>query len=405
MKRLTGIVLLFLVSVSGLCAQSYRTPFSSALEAQVSAKKAVVSNPGMGRLWLMRFYFPKNEVQEAEGFWAKLFQSGDAEAQSRAAAFYLFNMYVSTAAYGEDMPTRLTTNYLGVLDGFYKTRRMFAVKDAEKFYKKNKEEIKDRLEEFFAKNRNLHLTYDKNNSANDKRELAFMRLLANAPVYRGRPAYYTAVPNKLTGQVAARDARFITEQLRLSLAKDQNKVVTFEYAYVRGEDLDRKVGIKATNVDRTYRKVNDECEYCSYDFCKQVCQRFNSPDEQWGLVRLYKITAAPINGGSLVPAEGNRFKLASGAPADNWSYHTATLLVMDRDGRFTPVVADKFLAGETPVPFGKWLTEFAPSKTLFYIAPFTRTEEMDNAVKTPQAVRGNNVVIKGETYRPAPIEQ
>lgn len=406
MKKLITIILFFLTAITGWSAEEkhvYSTSFSKELAADIGAQNALSVNPAMGRLWLMRFYFPKNEVQEEESSWSKIFHSGDADEQARATAFYLFNMYISTAAYGEDMPYRLTTNYLGVLDAFYTTRRMFSQQEAESFYKKNRDKIKDRLEEFFVNCKTLRVSYDKKNSANDRRELAFMRLLAEAPSYRGRPSYYKASPNKLEGNVSKKEALFITEQLRRSLAQDKDKVVTFEQAFVRGEDLDRKIGVKSANVMRTYRKVNDECEYCSYEFCKQVCQRVNSAGENWGLLRLYKITAAPVSGGGLVPASGVRFKLASGADAPNWNYHTATLLIMQRGPHFTPVVADKFLAGETPMPLGKWLALFS-SGTFFYVAPFVRTQQMENAVKMPQAVKGDNVVVNGLTYSPAPIE-
>lgn len=406
MKKLISLFLLFLMSISGWGAPSgkvYNTSFSNALALDIASQNALSVNPGMGRLWLMRFYFPKNEVQEEESGWAKIFRYGDTDEQTFATAFYLFNMYVSAAAYADDMPSLLTTNYLGVLDAFYTSRRMFPLQDAESFYKKNRDRIKDRLEEFFVKSKNIHVTYDKTNPANDRRELAFMRLLSQAPAYRGRPSYYMPLTNKLEGNVSERDVRFITEQLRLSLAQDKDKVVTFEQAFVRGEDLDRKIGVKSSNVSRTYRKVNDECEYCSYEFCKKVCQRVATSSENWGLLRLYKITAAPVSGGSLVPASGARFKLASGADAPNWNYHTATLLIMHRNGHFAPVVADKFLAGDTPMPLGKWLALFS-SKTLFYAAPFIRTQKMEDAVKMPQAIKGQNVVVNGLTYSPAPIE-
>lgn len=407
MKKSISLFLLVLMSISGWGAPSgkvYNTPFSGALARDIASQNALAVNPGMGRLWLMRFYFPKNEVQEEEGSWAKIFRSGDADEQAYATAFYLFNMYVSTATYADDMPARITTNYLGVLDAFYTSRRMFELQDAENFYKKHKNQIKNRLEEFFVKTKNIHIVYDKTDPANDRRELAFMRLLSQAPSYRGRPSYYMDAANKLEGNVSARDVRFITEQLRYSLAQDKDKVVTFEQAFVRGEDLDRKIGIKSSNVLRTYRKVNDECEYCSYEFCKQVCQRVAASNENWGLLRLYKITAAPVAGGSLVPASGARFKLAGGSDAPNWNYHTATLLIMHRGGHFAPVVADKFLAGDAPMPLGKWLALFSSSKTLFHVAPFIRTQKMEGAVKMPQAVKGDNVVVNGLTYSPAPIE-
>lgn len=398
-----GVFLLALVCLSAGQAESFRTPFSNALEREVRSQKTVRDNPGMERLHLMRFYFPNMDVKQEEGFWDKLFGSGSEEAQERAAAFYLFNMYASTAAYGEDMPARLTSDYLGVLDAFGKLQQTFDVKKAESFYNKHKPEIKSWLEEFFKKIK-FHTAYNKNDTANDKRELAFMRLLAQTPVFRQRPAYYIPAQSRLAGNISAADAELVSQQLRRSLAQDKGKVVTFEQAYVRGEDLDRKVGIKSSNVERTYRCVNDECEYCSYEFGKRICRLVNTSGGNWGYMRVYKITAVPLGGGMLVPARGNRFTLFSGTAAPKWNYHTATLLVMNRNGKYTPMVADKFLAGETPMAFSQWQSLFAASKTMFYIAPFSRTRAMDGAVKTPESVKGNNVVVDGYVYEPAPIE-
>lgn len=401
-------MLIFLISLSAgavWAADSFRTPFSNRLERVVRGKQRVALNPGTGRLMFMRYYPPSNEIPEEAGFFAKLFGWGNTDSQAYYTAVYLFNMYVSAAAYGEDVPARLTTDYLGVLDSFAFGDSMYKTEDAEKFYNKNKKKIKAGLMLFFQHIK-MDAYYIPNDPANDRRELAFMRLLAQAPVYRGRPGYYASVQNRMTEKTKAEDLRLLAQQLRRTLTRNKNKVVTFEHAYVRGEDLDRKVGVKSSNVERTYRCVNDECEYCSYEMGKYICREAKSPLLQgWGFMRVYKITALPsVPGGPLVPAEGTRFKLPSGQLAPKWNYHTAILVVINRDGRYSPVVADKFLVGEGAVSLEKWMKAFSLQNTVFFVTPFERSQKVEEAIKTVEARNGNTVKAGGCVYNPAPIE-
>lgn len=405
MRKSGGVLLSFFVclcAVSVWAEGSFRTPFSNALERLIRNKASVAGNPGMGRLVFMRYYPPSDKMPEEDGFFVKLFGIGKTDREAHCTAVYLFNMYVSTAAYGEDVPSRLTTDYLGVLDSLGSCRTLYKAADAEKFYEENKQEIKKEMVPFFNY---IHAAYNPEEPANDRRELAFMRLLARTPWYRSRPAYYASLASRLKGSVSKTDARFVEEQLRRSLAQNRNKVVTFERASVRGEDLDSKIGVKSSHVERTYRCVNDECEYCGYEMGKLICRTARkAPSGGREYMRVYKITAAPLQAGnSLRPARGNRFKLASGAAAAKWNYHTATLLVIKHNGTYAPVVADPFLAGGKTVSLNEWMKAFSLSNTMFYVVPFERSQEVEDAIKTVESRQGSSVRADGQTYTPAPI--
>lgn len=156
-------------------------------------------------------------------------------------------------------------------------------------------------------------------------------------------------------------------------------------------------------MQRLYRYVSDECNYCSYLFGRCACEAVASRSKNWGLMRIYRVVARPASGEFLRPAQGEHFVLADGASAPPWRYHTATLLIMNRDGRFTPVVADKFLTGESPAPFEEWVKKFSAPHTVFSAVPFTRSERVENAIKTPEERRGKNVVVSGKVFEPYPV--
>ncbi|MGN0024094.1 MAG: hypothetical protein ACI351_01530 [Candidatus Avelusimicrobium sp.] len=396
---LLSFLIFFTVSAS---AESFRTPFSNSLET-ICRRKVGMQNAGIERLAFLRYYPSNDRMPEEIGFWDKLFGWGEEEAQIRATAIYLFNMYISTACYGEDMPARLTTDYLGVLDSFGWIRTMYKTAGAEKFYKDHKMEIKERLFTFF--NSFSPKNYQVKDGVNDRRELAFMRLLSNAPIYFNRPAYYYALGSRMSVSLSEADKIFLSRELRRNLEQNKNKVVTFESASVRMEDLDRKVGVKSANINRTYRYVNDECAYCSYQLCRRLCRAVTHFSSKNGKpLRVYKITAAPLlAGGALIPAKGSRFQLSSGQMAPKWNYHTASLVVLMRDGRYVLAVSDNFLAGDKPMVLDEWMKFFAPSKTMFYIAPFSRSRPMEDAMHTPQAKQGKSVKVNGHYYEPEPV--
>lgn len=380
----------------------YRTPFSSALEKAVRMRRSVQKNPGMNRLYMMRFYFPSGQVPVGPGFWERLFDVGVTDQHVRATAFYLFNMYVSTAAYATDVPGKLTFNYLGVLDGFGMARRPFDASKAASFYQEHKKEIKAWLTEFFAKAKLP--AYNARDPLNDRRELAFLQVLARSahPAAPGG-GYRLAEKNLLRGAVNVADKELLAKWLRRAVAQGRRQVVVFEQPQPDLSALDTKIKPFKSTMQRLYRYVSDECNYCSYLFGRYACEAVASRSANWGLMRIYRVVARPASGEFLRPAQGEHFVLADGASAPPWRYHTATLLIMNRDGRFTPVVADKFLTGESPAPFEEWVKKFSAPHTVFSAVPFTRSERVENAIKTPEERRGKNVVVAGKVFEPYPV--
>ena len=111
-------------------AGSFRTPFSDSLENRVRGLSPVLQNGGAGRLAFVLYFPPYDRMPEEVSFWDKLFGTGEEQKQIYATAVYLFNMYISTAAYGEDVPSRLTTDYMGALDAFGRIRTMYKTASA-----------------------------------------------------------------------------------------------------------------------------------------------------------------------------------------------------------------------------------------------------------------------------------
>ncbi len=406
MKVLLNILILCGMLVGGaghLAAQpSSRTPFSQQLQAELQNIALIKENPGMGRLAVMRFYFPNNQIKESSsGFLERLFNGADTEAQVRAMAFYLFNMYVSTAAYQVDMPTKLTLGYVGVLDGFAKCNDKLKWNEADSFYKKHKTDIKTWLQTFFEK---AHLpTYSPSDGRNDAREEAFVRLLKTADAHGAMIGYRWAGNTYLKGDPRPQDEALLRQRLQQALSSGRNKVITYTQTTASLEDFDSHIGNKHNHTEQTYRCVNDECDYCSYVFGQQFCQEVASGRRNWGLMRLYKVTAHPVQGEFLTPASGTRFQQADGTTAPPWRYHTATLVIMNLDGRYTPLVVDKFLAGDAPQTVDTWAKHFAGNKVFFEIVPFERSATVEHAMKTVSSRRGQNVVVDGVEYKPHPV--
>lgn len=380
---------------------SYRTPFSNDLEARLQTHPMIKENPGMGRLDAMRFYFPNNQVKEEPGFLENFFSGTDTDAQVRAMAFYLFNMYVSTAAYKVDMPGYLTLDYVGVLDGFAKCKDKLDWAEAEKFYDKHKTDIQNWLKTFFEKAKLP--AYTPGDGRNEAREKAFVRLLKTADKHGKMPGYRWLGNTYLKGRVRAQDAALLRERLQQSLASGKNQVITFTQGAASLEDFDHPIGPKQNHRERTYRCVNDECNYCSYLFGKQFCEEIATGQRNWGLMRLYKVTAYPVHDEFLTPFSGTRFVQADGTQTPPWRYHTATLVIMNLDGRYTPLVVDKFLAGANPQTIDVWAKHFAGNKVFFEIVPFERSAAVEQAIKTPSSYRGKDVVVDGVTYKPHPV--
>ena len=75
---------------------------------------------------------------------------------------------------------------------------------------------------------------------------------------------------------------------------------------------------------------------------------------------------------------------------------------VNQNGQYTPLVADKFLAGETPVLLTDWLNKFS-SRTIFFAVPFVREAEMEKAFKHPERKVGDKVMVDGVLFEPHPV--
>lgn len=392
MKKITALFALLVIACSCM-AQGFRTPFSKLLEYELSSRAGVSAAPGTERIYFMRFYRPA-VLPLREGI-----HSEKAE-HIRQMAVYLFNMYVSTAAYRMDVPSRLTLNQVGVLDSFSFGAKNFKFSRASSFYSQNKAEIKNYLKGFFSKA--PYPAYNAEDPKNDKRELAFARLLEKAPRVNGYPGYYMAATNTVRGEASARDKAQVAAWLAAARADGEKKVITYATNTLSLEDFDNRFARRTNAMQYTYRCVNDECEYCGYLFGKRICQPAQeNAFKNW---HFYTITARPVSGGYLTPASGSRFKLADGSSAARWQYHTASLVMTYRDGRYAVLVADSFLAGGQPVSLEKWLSYFKPGSAQFAVMPFYRNQTVEAALKTPEKRTGRNVVVGGKVHTPHPIE-
>ena len=384
MKKCYWILIgIFLFSVGFLFAEEQisakRTPFSQKLEAHIGKDTYVKQNPGMGRLKFMRFYFPNNTVQQEPGFWDRVRQCDD-DTLIRAQAIYLYNMYVSAAAYREDVPSQLTVDYLGVLDGFSRCKYSFDSADSASFYRKHKPEIKALLKQFFA--RHELPEYRTNDLTNDVRELAFLQLLVNMNVKRGTfPGYKATRNTRLVGSFRQQDVAILKQFLQRSLAKGRNKTISYEERQAFGPQWDTPIAHMRTKTTTTCRAINDECAPCSYLFGKEMCTEITAKHRNWGLIRIYQVTATPKHWKLKTASGSEQFTLADGSKASPWSYHVATLVIMNLDGKYTPYIVDKFLAGANPMAPNTWFQKFSLSETSFIIKPFQRNAASEKKLR------------------------
>ena len=363
-------IFLFLVAPSFADEQTTpaRTSFSQQLERAIQANSYVQQNPGMGRLAFMRFYFPINTVKQEPGFW-QMTGNCDTNTLIRAQAIYLYNMYISTAAYRVDVPQILTVDYLGALDGFSQCANGFEIKNSVSFYQKHRVEIKKLLQKFFAVYKSLP-AYQVNNNQNDMREKAFLNLLSNTFAFSKRfPVYRASRTTRLTGSSNQQDVGILKQLLQRSLAKGRNKTITFEErAFEDGPRGPR------TKITKTCRPVNEECAACSYMFGKEVCAEIAATHRNWGFMRMYRVEAKPKDFYLKTAAGSQQFTLANGKKAPNWAYHVATLVIMNLDGKYTPYMVDNLLGGSNPMTPNAWFQKFSLADTYFNIKPFQRLE-------------------------------
>ena len=333
----------------------------------------------MGRFSFTRFYFPNNKIAQEPGFWAK-FEGCDTDTLVYAYAIYLYNMYVSTAAYREDMPAALTVDYVGALDGFSKCANGFDVTEASSFYTKHRKEIQTILKDFFAK-RSLP-AYALQDSANERREKAFLNILAHSfSLEKKYPTYKASNNTRLQGRMKESEISLLKNFLQRALAKGSRKVISYEQRQVLGPQLDTPIAHMRVKTHTICRSANEECAACNYLLGKEMCADISAKHRNWGLVRLYRVTARPLRGELKTASGTSRFTLANGTKAVPWSYHTAMLVILNLDGEYAPYIVDKFLAGIEPMAPQKWFSKFSLPQTVFMIEPFQRNEVAEQRIR------------------------
>lgn len=398
MKGLGKILLLilFLCGVLGGGKASAEAPFFARLKSQLGGSAYLKKNPGMNRLTWMRLYFPSTSVAERKGFWTRLYESFSAADKQRALAFYLFQMYVSSAAYGGEIPARLDINYLGVLDALERVDARFDLRKAETFYQKNKPEIKQWLAQFF--HRSGLPAYDPKDPKNDATERGFLRALAASTYGEERAGYSLARPRWKTTFTKGDWA--LLNKVRANAQKDiSQKVVLYEES-----DLGLYTAGHGSSTGYLYRPAAKECAACTYLTCGRVCQMAKAkPSDGLSTARLYQLQVRSKSGMFVQPLQGDYFVSPDGKEYPDWYYHEAVLIVLHRGGRFVPAVLDPFLA-DKPISLEAWLDFFAPADTLLYAYPFQRWNDTEERLVRPDERAHNTVRKNGHTYEPYPAE-
>lgn len=405
MKHLARAVTFLLFLTIGLSgAWGGMSPFMTQLSAAIQKIPSVRENPGMNRLYRMRFYFPSDQVAQREGFWEQFLRAFSDKDQERAIAFYLYQMYISSAAYGQLPQGRLTVNQLGVLDGLERLPGAFDVRKAPAFYQKHKSEIKNWLKLFFSK---AHLpVYRESDVQNDSVELNFLRILASSADGKGRAGYRLDDPqwkSSLKNQEAAR----LTKLQRLAQQEIARKVVLYQ---VNKADLSAADKMTARGNNRSlreylYRPAAKECAASAYVTGSCLCEQLAAHSSTAkGISRVYQLHMRPQGGGVLQAAGGKGFYAPSGTKYPEWYYHEAVLIIVNRGREYTPVVLDKFLF-DNPVELEDWLALFDQRRTVLYATPFQRWEDTEERLVCPDRKTPQGIVKEGRTYHPYPVEE
>ena len=406
MKRYLSI-LWGAVLLAGCCAFAYGAPpvQEGCLKKLVRRLQPAAGEPGraaMNRLRWMRFYLPTVKIAEREGFWERLFHSFSEADKQRAVASYLYQMYISSAVYGGEIPPRLTVNYLGVLNGLERLEANFDAREALAYYQKNKAEIKKWLVQFF-KEAALPV-YQPENVRNDITEKAFLKTLARSTLEHGRAGYVLAAP-RWNEPLPQADQKWLQEVQRLAAADIRQKVVLYEENAASLSSLDKLSG-QYTDGGKVYlfRPAGKECAACSYLTCSRVCRQVQAqPSRNWGLMQVYQLQLRPLKASQLRPASGTKFFSPQGKAYPDWFYHEAVLVILNHGKRHIPVVLDPFLA-EGPMAFSQWLAHFSPQHTVLYAYPFQRWSDTEERLVRPDKVKGNKIWKDGRSYKPYPVE-
>ncbi len=371
-------------------------PFFAQLRARMAGSAYVKANPALNRFAWLRQYFPTTTLGQRRGFLTRLYHSFLTADKQRAVAVYLYQMYISSATYGGEMPRRLNINYLGALDALERLQDRFDVRGAEAFYQKNKAEIKALLQQFFAQSRLA--VYAPQDPRNDAAEIAFLRALA-ASTYGGERAAYALETPRGTARLDPADLAWLQQIQHASNREIAQKVALYEVDGVDLAMMDPSYsGPLTKETQYLYRPAAKECAACSYLTCRQVCRQ-----PRGRAVRLYQLQLRAKNGGLLEPARGTYFRNPKGGFYPGWSYHEAVLIVLNRQGHFTPVVLDRFLS-DKPLLWQEWLALFKKDNTLLYAYPFQRWDDTEARLVRPQHRQGDKVYQQGRAYEPFPAE-
>ncbi|MBR2082416.1 MAG: hypothetical protein IJ876_05350 [Elusimicrobiaceae bacterium] len=351
---------------------------------------------GLKRFGYMRFYVPSDQLPDIPGFWDQWFSSQTEKAQVRALAFYLFNMYVTTNSYAQLRPSELTLNDTGVLDALMLCEKPIDYKQSVRFYQAHFKEVHDWLQVFFAGH---NFPWPKPAESD---YAYWVKLLEKQPSYQKQIVYRQPTNLLLQAPIPAEVTARLTPFLTKAQMRGKQQVVLYDEPNLQLEDFDNKIRSPHLRRKRTYRWVNEECNFSSYLTARLLTADIVQHRNQWGFIRVYQITVYPSQEEFLRPAQGKRFVLADGKLGLSWRYHTATLVVVPHNKTYIPVVLDSFLGGTQPLSMNQWLKQFG-SKTVFKVVPFRRSEVTEHALRVPQKLEGTSVWVDGNKYTPAEV--
>ena len=404
MKRF--FIFICTLGLLGVSAQAQRltSPFYTQLKSKMAGSVFAQKNPGLNRLAWMRYYPVSNRVVEPVGTWERIGYWFDSSDTVSAMAGYLYQMYISASVYGATQaPARLDENYFGALDAFEHMRDSFNVQDSLDFYRSHKKEIKARLANYFSQARLPK--YNADDLKNDYVEAAFLNTLKNSAGKNGR-AGFTLARAKWTASIPAQEKAFFKKYMQASLQELSRQVVLYEENAASLDVLDKTAGrYNSSSKQYLYRPATDECAACTYASCRKICRavvgRKNARSAS--NLRLYEITMRPQKGEYLAAADGKtNFISPDGKKYPQWQYHAAALAVARRDGKFVPVVIDKFLFKE-PAEFSAWLKKFDAKTSVMYLKPFRLRAADEKRLVSPDGRKGKNIVKDGRTYTPYPV--
>ncbi len=360
-----------------------------ALSHKIDRANAVAQNK-QGATWrrflYMRFYKLSDRLPDSPSLWEELFSSASTQGQERALAVYLFNMHVSTKLYKTPQVSEISLHYLGVLDGLVRAQEPFDYSQARSFYQEHRESVQTILQSFLSEP-----------APSEAQIEQWLMRLEQVPTRHKKAAYRWAELPAVTVPPAATQRLLLPWQQALREAEQQ--VIVYDQPDVHLEDLDRSIGNTTYRRKRTYRWIKEECFYSSYLAAKQLVQHISRFPTGWDTTRIYLLTAYPQTGEFLTPSAGQHFGQAQ---TPSWRYHTAVLVVLDKERQFIPLVLDRFLAGKTPMPLDQWARNFSP-QTVFTAVPFVRSKRTEQAFHIPQKTEGQTVWIDGNKYEPAEV--